>query len=297
MKITTQAELADPAGGDSATCSRKGQPRSEKSIELVTAMYEIAETSQPITGRGIGYQLFTRKLILSMSRNEMYRVYRLLKQERERGVIPWEWIVDETRGLEIMSMWDNLEDYAESVSYGYRRKPGTGSPCAWRCGPRKVRSAAFSSRSWIAGGSASVCAMGSSPPPRSSRSPTIMMGAFWSCSTSATGTVLDCSCPRRICRGGSRSMEATISSSGASLWWPASRLPGSPLSPLMRRRMTPATSCWELDAMDPNELRTLVEQAIMAELDLEAWEASLELERKERRSLRALLDGWEKAHD
>ena len=35
----------------------------------------------------------------------MQRVYRLLKEAREQGEIPWEWIVDETRSLERTSTW------------------------------------------------------------------------------------------------------------------------------------------------------------------------------------------------
>ena len=35
-----------------------------------------------------------------MARSEMARVYRLLLKAREQGIIPWEWIVDETRELE-----------------------------------------------------------------------------------------------------------------------------------------------------------------------------------------------------
>lgn len=68
----------------------------EKSIELIDAMYAIAEACQPITGRGVGYKLFTQSLIPSMSRRDMNSVYRLLKEAREEGTIPWEWIVDET---------------------------------------------------------------------------------------------------------------------------------------------------------------------------------------------------------
>ena len=48
-------------------------------------MHAIAEAAQPITGRGVGYKLFTRGLIPSMARTEMQRVYRLLKEARERG--------------------------------------------------------------------------------------------------------------------------------------------------------------------------------------------------------------------
>ena len=42
----------------------------------------------------------------------MQRVYRLLKEARERGDIPWEWIVDETRALERASTWDDPAEYA-----------------------------------------------------------------------------------------------------------------------------------------------------------------------------------------
>jgi len=62
-------------------------------------MYTAAEAAQPITGRGIGYKLFAAGLIPSMAKPEMQRVYRLLKEAREDGTIPWEWIVDETREL------------------------------------------------------------------------------------------------------------------------------------------------------------------------------------------------------
>ena len=54
-------------------------------------------------GRGVGYKLFTRGLIASMARSEMARVYRLLLTAREQGIIPWEWIVDDTRELERVS--------------------------------------------------------------------------------------------------------------------------------------------------------------------------------------------------
>jgi hypothetical protein len=83
-------------------------------------MYDFAEGAQPITGRGIGYKLFTAEQIPSMSTNDMQMVYRLLKQAREEDIIPWEWIVDETRSLEKVSTWDNPEAYAHCCPL-YRR--------------------------------------------------------------------------------------------------------------------------------------------------------------------------------
>jgi hypothetical protein len=91
------------------------------SLDLIEAMREIAEAARPITGRGVGYQLFTRGLIPSMGRSDMQRVYRLLKQARENGIIPWSWIVDETRELERISTWDDPAQYARAVARSYRR--------------------------------------------------------------------------------------------------------------------------------------------------------------------------------
>ena len=106
-----------------ASCSKKprGRGMARESLALIDAMKNVAEVAQPITGRGVGYKLFTRTLIPSMARSEMQRVYRLLKEARERGVIPWSWIVDETRDLERVSMWDDPEQYARTVARSYRR--------------------------------------------------------------------------------------------------------------------------------------------------------------------------------
>jgi hypothetical protein len=51
-----------------------GRGRAKHSLDLIKAMHAAAEKAQPITGRGIGYKLFTAGLIPSMSRNDMQRV-------------------------------------------------------------------------------------------------------------------------------------------------------------------------------------------------------------------------------
>ena len=105
----------------SETSSKKGRGRAKKSLDLIEAMRAAAATAHPITGRGIGYKLFTAGLIPSMARAEMQRVYRLLTAARERGEIPWKWIVDETRALERRPSWDDPADFANTVSRAYRR--------------------------------------------------------------------------------------------------------------------------------------------------------------------------------
>ncbi len=103
------------------TSMKKGRGRSQRSLDMIKAMYEIAEESQPITGRGVGYKLFSLNLIPSMSKNDMQAVYRLLKEAREEGTIPWEWIVDETRELEQVATWDDPAQYILAVARSYRR--------------------------------------------------------------------------------------------------------------------------------------------------------------------------------
>jgi hypothetical protein len=50
--------------------------------------------------------------------------------------------------------------------------------------------------------------------------------------------------------------------------------------------------CWELDALDPNELRACVEEAILSAIESEAWERCKVVERAEQQSLRSILSGW-----
>ena len=57
----------------------------------------------------------------------MAKVYRLLKEAREEGIIPWEWIVDETRELERVSSWKNPAAFMRAAARSYRRDALEGS--------------------------------------------------------------------------------------------------------------------------------------------------------------------------
>jgi hypothetical protein len=112
-----------------------------RSLDLIEAMYAIAASAQPITGRGVGYKLFTAGHIASMGRAEMQRVYRLLKEAREQDQIPWEWLVDETRTIERVSTWNT-----QPTTHGVSRDPiaatsGISSRSAARCGAALLRDA------------------------------------------------------------------------------------------------------------------------------------------------------------
>jgi hypothetical protein len=50
--------------------------------------------------------------------------------------------------------------------------------------------------------------------------------------------------------------------------------------------------CWELDAMDPRDLRAVVEAAIVAEIEMESWQRCERINRAEQASLRDIITKW-----
>jgi hypothetical protein len=119
--VDAYTSMATEPRGQIGSCSKMVRGRAQRSIDLIDAMYAAAQKAKPITGRGIGYKLFTADLIPSMAKSEMKRVYRLLKEAREEGYIPWDWIVDETRAIERVSTWSDPAGYARCVARSYRR--------------------------------------------------------------------------------------------------------------------------------------------------------------------------------
>jgi hypothetical protein len=53
--------------------------------------------------------------------------------------------------------------------------------------------------------------------------------------------------------------------------------------------------CWELDAMDPNDLRDCVEEAIEDLIEPQAWERCEVVNRAEQESLKTILGNWGKS--
>ena len=53
--------------------------------------------------------------------------------------------------------------------------------------------------------------------------------------------------------------------------------------------------CAELDAMDPNDLRDRVEEAILSEIEPDAWERSTKVNAAEQESLRSYFKAWRSA--
>jgi hypothetical protein len=281
---------------------KKGRGRAQKSVDLIDAMYEAAEAAQPITGRGIGYKLFVVKLTASMSRNEMQRVYRLLLQAREEGTIPWEWIVDETRAIERVATWSDPAEYARCVARSYRRD-------FWDQQPYRVQ--VWSEKGTVRGLLAPVLdelAVGFYPvhgynsgtnmhvvAEDDDGRPLIILyvGDF-----DPSGMHMsEVDIPKRFSKyGGDHVKIKRIALTRRQV----RRLPSFPASDKKKDPRYPwfvanyGDRCWELDAMDPNDLRNLVEKEIRKLIEPVAWERCETVNKAEQESLQHVLRKWGK---
>jgi hypothetical protein len=285
-------------------CSKKGRGRARRSLDLIEAMHAAAEAAQPITGRGVGYKLFTAGLIPSMERKEMQRVYRLLKEAREQGLIPWEWIVDETRSLERMSTWSNPAEYARCVARSYRRDFWIQQPVRVEVWSEKgtVRGVlrpvldqyAIGFRVMHGFGSATA-AYDIAQDGDGRELVALYVGDF-----DPSGLFMsEIDLPQRLADyGGDHVRLERI----ALLPEHVTDLPSFPATD---KRKDPryrwfvashGSRCWELDAMDPNDLRDCVDSAIQELIEPVAWERCVRVNQAEQESLKTILEKWPREH-
>src|SRR4051812_25477578 len=92
-----------------------------KTVELINAAARILQEIQPASVRAVCYRLFTEGLIPSMAKLNTNRVSSALVYARENGIIPWAWVVDETRAAERTAQWGGIEAFADVVQGAYRR--------------------------------------------------------------------------------------------------------------------------------------------------------------------------------
>jgi hypothetical protein len=278
----------------------RGRGMAEESIFLIEAMRAIAESMQPITGRGIGYKLFVRGLIPNMGRPSMKRVYRLLGVARERGIIPWEWIVDETREFERAPVWDDPEAYAFAVARSYRRD-------FWNQQPERVE--VVSEKGTVRGvlqpvldelavglramhGYSSATAVYDIAQDDDDRPLTLLYVGDWDPSGM---DMSERDLPNRLERyGGDHVTVERV----ALLREDLASLPSFQAEEKKNNSRHKwfvenfGHECWEIDAMDPNDLRARVREEIIARIEPYAWERCERINAAEQESLRNVLEEW-----
>jgi hypothetical protein len=92
----------------------------KKNKQLVDAAVEILKAEQPMTLRQLFYRLLSAGK-LTTAKKEYKRLGTVLTRLREAGAVPRNWLVDHTRSTLKPSSWSGLSDFAETVREAYRK--------------------------------------------------------------------------------------------------------------------------------------------------------------------------------
>lgn len=275
-----------------------------RTIEIRSVAYAILAERQPATVRHVCYQLHhVYRLIPDMSKRSTDKVSGILTRAREDGLIPWEWIVDDTRAVERRAAWSDPVDFFESVAHQYRVD-------RWADQPNRVM--VISEKSTVAGmlrpvlrrwavpfasfhGHSSATALNDLA--RESVADDRPLTILYVGDHDPSGRHMsDVDIPGRVARYGG---EATIVRLAV---LPAQIAPlNLPTEPAEEKQADPrfrwfvrthGGTCCELDTVDPNALRGLVDGAIAQLVDAAAWERAEAVERVERASISDYLAGF-----
>ncbi|MHC2412877.1 hypothetical protein ACVJGC_005468 [Bradyrhizobium diazoefficiens] len=279
---------------------KKGRGMAQQSLDLIEAMRAIADETAPITGRGIGYKLFSQGLIPSMARSEMARVYRLLRQAREQGAIGWDQIVDETRAVERVATWHDPKEYMESVARDYRRD-------FWDQQPHRVQ--VWSEKGTVRGvlqpvldgyavGFVAVHGFSSATLTHdvAEDDDGRALHILYAGDLDPSGSYMsECDLPERFARYRGRHIKLKR------VALTAKQVNGLPSFPAADKRNDPRYSwfvrnhgrrCWELDAMDPRVLRRTVEREIGKLIEPVAWGRCETVFKAEQESMAEYFANW-----
>ena len=284
----------------------RGRGKSAKSLELISAAREILAEIQPATVRAVCYRLFILKLIPDMSKGSTNRVSTQLRDARERGLIPWRWIVDETRSVEQVPSWEDPAAYAATVRRSYRRDRWAQQP---------VRVEVWSEKGTVRGTLAPVldgygvaframhgyisATVMHDVAIESARSPKPLMVLYAGDWDPSGLHMSEVDLPARLARYGGRVAlrrvalaEEDIGNPGLPSFSAETKRGDSRFSWYVARC---GPRCWELDALNPVLLRERVERAIGGYIDRGAWDRCGKVEAVEAASMREKLDAFKAA--
>jgi hypothetical protein len=273
---------------------------------LLNRVVKVLIEIHPATVRAVSYRLFSEGLIPSMARKETSRVSRLLTGAREDGTIPWEWIVDNTRKPNFPGTYSSPMAFAKSMRYWWRQDP-------WEYMNARVE--VWSEKDTVSGVLAPVLERYAVPfrvnrgftsataahdiAQEASASDKLIV-AFYVGDYDPSGLFMsEVDLPQRLEKyGGSANLDLTrialIESDLEALNHLSFPVTEKANDPRYRwyREHTKRRRCWELDAMNPNDLRARVEAAIRGEIDEAAWARIETCDRAVQESLDAYMKRW-----
>jgi hypothetical protein len=295
------------AGGAvmNAPRKRRGRGKGKATLELIETARRVLAEIQPATVRAVCYRLFVLKAIPNMSANSTQKVSKQLVWARENGVVPWEWIVDETRSPEHPATWDNPSQVISQVVKTYRRD-------YWQHQPRFIE--VWSEKGTVRGtlgpvldeygvtfrvmhgfGSATVVHdVAEEARYRYERDGRILEILYVGDYDPSGLYMSEMDLPERMNRyDGEAIIERVALTREDCTDLPSFEANSKRTDPRWRWfTRTHGGTCWELDAMSPVDLRARVEQAIRDRIDTDAWDHAVMVEQAETESMQLVLQAW-----
>jgi hypothetical protein len=238
-----------------------------------------------------------------MSKSSTGKVSKQLVYAREQGIIPWEWIVDETRSAETAQTWKDTSSIIRAAVNGYRRdywqdQPnrveiwsekgtvrGTVSPILEKYGVTFRAMHGYSSATVI-NNIAEESNMSSKP-----------LIAFYCGDFDPSGKHMsDIDLPDRLLKYGGNLTIIRIALTDTDVL--TGKLPSFQAETKVgdtRYRWFMdnfGSKCWELDALSPVILRNRVEESILSKLDEDLWDQAIKIETVEKLSMEQFHQSW-----
>jgi hypothetical protein len=276
----------------------------QQSTEIINVAIDVLEDVWPTTVRSVCYQLFTRGLIADMSKNETAKVSRLLTWAREHERIEWNWIVDETRQIEQTAQWNDGADFVDSVVRQYRKDYWQEQD--WHI---EVISEKGTVRGVLAevldeyglpfrvmhGFASATAANDLAESIRTREKSTVLfyVGDYDPSGLYMSGIDL----PERLERYGAgfykmirvALTDEHVADSSLPSFAADSKQNDARHEWYVRNY---GRRCWEVDALNPNDLRQCVRDAVMEYLDVDAWNHMMKVERAEIESMQKFMGDW-----
>ena len=285
---------------------RKLRGKSIQTTIIEQAIIGIVEERHPITVRGVCYALFTRGLLDSMAVGQTGKVSRIMTEMRETGALDWTLIVDGSRAVDRVGIWDSPSQIIDAAVSRYRRN-------YWQEQPTLVE--VWSEKSTVQGVLGPVLnefgatfrvmkGFGSFTAVRQAAEDSLDIPADRAAVALYIGDrdpsglyMSEVDLPRRLERYGSSwqfERIAVLETDTRDLpSFDASTKAGDVRHDWYVERY--GRKCWELDAIDPVVLRQRVREQIETRLDLIAWERAKEIETVEVASMKRFHRAWERS--
>ncbi|MEM9303506.1 MAG: hypothetical protein AAGE01_15420 [Pseudomonadota bacterium] len=278
--------------------------KARATLELEAAILDVVDERAPITVRGVCYALFTQGRIGSMEVRFTQKVSRIMTGMRESGVLDWTKVVDGSREVATVAQWKDPSQIIDAAVAGYRKDYWKDQPSTVEIWSEKgtvhgvlqpvLREYGVTFRVMKGFGSYTAVRQAAEDSADAEWLDKDFI-AFYIGDHDPSGRYMtDVDLPARLERyGAGGRFERIAIVQGLDEHLPSFSAGTKKKDPRHRWFVEHhGVTCWELDAMNPNDLRDRVREHIESVIDFVKWNRAIAVERAERESMHEFQQTW-----